>query len=125
MKAHAWLSDIDWSAMAEKQVDAPYKPGVSEENYDKIALLDDTIPPEEMEEVIKHAMSLTDPEIQAKFSEYYYLPIGKGLPIPPESPKIKKQKSARSAGPFSMLPKSTKAKNAPRLFGGLLKPSKI
>ena len=75
-----------------------------DENYDKFALLDDTIPPEEMEEVIKHAMTLHDPEIQAQFNDYLYLPIGKGVPIDhPKSP-VKRHKSTRSEATFFKMP---------------------
>jgi hypothetical protein len=35
VKSHVWLRDYDWQSLLEKKIDAPYKPELNVDNFDK------------------------------------------------------------------------------------------
>lgn len=36
VKQHYWLRDVDWQALSEKRIEAPYKPRVGSDNFDEV-----------------------------------------------------------------------------------------
>lgn len=35
MKSHIWLREFDWNGLLEKTIEAPYKPEMNADNFDK------------------------------------------------------------------------------------------
>lgn len=77
--------------MLEKKVDAPFKPPVSDDNFDKKqASKDDHFKGDDPEQMRENTLLLTRPSIQALFDGYEYIPYGEGMPIP--APLLRKPK---------------------------------
>jgi len=104
VKTHIWLRDVDWQALLEKKVDAPFKPPLSDENFDKKqASKDDFFKGDDPEQMRENTLLLQRPSIQALFDGYEYIPYGEGMPIP--APLLRKPKENKKNAPE--LEKST------------------
>lgn len=64
MKSHIWFKNYDWQALLDKKIDAPYKPAVNTDNFDKAqANKEDNWKNEDPEQAKEHYLMLQRPSI--------------------------------------------------------------
>ena len=82
VKQHIWMRDYDWQGLLEKRLEAPYKPSINTDNFDKNqANKEDPWQHEDPQLVREHNLMLQRASIQALFDGYNYIPFGGGTPI--------------------------------------------
>ena len=83
VKQHIWLRDYDWQSLMEKTLEAPFKPALKADNFEKKATSkDDVFKGDDPIEMQKNAILLFRPSIQKQFEGYEYYSYGAGTPIP-------------------------------------------
>ena len=64
VKSHCWFEDLDWEALSEKTLDAPFKPEQQGENFDKSKfIMEDLFHDEDPEKFQQTINSLSNPSI--------------------------------------------------------------
>ena len=73
VKQHVWLRDVDWQALLEKRIPAPYVPSPTEDNFDeKQANGPDKWQEENEDQLRSNGLLLRRDSIQNLFQGYYF-----------------------------------------------------